>query len=249
MDNLVEHDDFFSNVRDNFKPSMEAANSKRKEVEKIILDGIAKITEGDSNIKLYKELFAKMTDKEFDQYMRDLHDKNQTLCVIMPQGDKKDTADINKLLKLSKSLGFDFFERLTYSGNELRSGYTSKNKYMVLRLPIRRAQQLLTKKISTSESNDRINVATGQVIDESKSSKISKPELNILLGLGLKDTSRELMSIRGGDLGGARAFTKFLVEDGIVKQTDVEEFKTGVLSTNTLISYLAGMHIKTNIEE
>lgn len=249
MTNLVEQDDFFSNVKDNFKPSMEAANPKRKEVEKIILDGIAKVTVGDSNVKLYKELFSKMTDKDFDQYMRDLHDKNQTLCVIMPQGSKKDTVTTEQLSRAARSLGFDFFERLTFSGNEMRSGYTTKNKYLVMRFPVRRAQQLLTKKISVSDGNDRINVATGQVIDESKSSKISKPELNVLIGIGLQNSAKELMSIRGGDLGGARAFTKFLVDDGMVRQSDVEQFKTGVLSTNTLISYLAGMHIKTNLEE
>lgn len=246
MKDLVEHDDFFSDVEDIYQPSMESSNSRRKEVEKYILDNIAKVGNED-NLKLYKDLFSKMSDKDFDSFMNDLRDKKQVLCLIIPHGNEG--YDVNKLLRLCRGLGIEPFQRLIYSGNEQRTGYKTKEKFLVVQLPVRRAQQLLTKKISTGEHTNRINTMSGQVVDESKSSKISKPELNVLIGLGLTKTSNELMSIRGGDLGGVRAFTKFLAEDGIVRQQDVKEFKTGVVSTDTLISYLAGMHIKTNIEE
>lgn len=245
MVNLVEHDEFFDDVEVRYQPSMEAANSRRKETEKYILDNIAKVS-NEANVKLYKDLFSKMSDKDFDNFMVDLKTKKQTLCVVIPQGNEG--YDTDKLLKIGKSLGIDFFQRLIYSGNEQRTGYKTKEKFLVVKLSVRRAQQLLTKKISTGEHSNRVNTLSGQVVDESKASKVSKPELNVLIGLGLTKTSNELMSIRGGDLGGVRAFTKFLAEDGVVRQEDVKQFKTGVVSTNTLISYLAGMHIKTNIE-
>jgi len=221
--------------------------SKRKDTEEFILNYIAKVVTGDENISLYRDLFKSMTNEQFDKFMVDLRDKKTTLGVIIPNGSKTIKVSIENNLKLAKELNFDFFQHLQVSANGNIPAYTTPNKYMVMRLPIRRAAQLLSKKISIPEDSKSIDSLTGQVTGKSKASKLTLPEVQILLGLGLNDSIKELMKIRGGDLGASNAHDAMLYKQGYATQAEIEKYSTKVVSTKTLKSYLNGMHIRSTL--
>ena len=64
------NNDYNTNDITSLDISTEVAKSpKRRQVEDYILKYIAKIVSGDHNLKLYKDLFNRMTDKEFHEYM------------------------------------------------------------------------------------------------------------------------------------------------------------------------------------
>ena len=227
--------------------STEAPNPKRQAVEALILKYIAKIVTGDANVKLYQDLFKSMNDQQFDQFMNDLKNDQRTLSVIVPNNDSRFKVNIENNLKLGKELGFEFFQHLKVGKTEDTPEYTTPNKYLVLKLPVRRAAQLLTKKISIPKDNFTTDMMTGQVTNGSAASKFTNPELQVLLGVGLKASSKELMKTRGGDLGESAALDGMLIKHGSVSQEQLEQYSTEVGSKKTLRAYLNGMHIRNTL--
>lgn len=223
------------------------ANPKREKVEKLILHYISKIVSGKENVELYKQLFASMDNRQFTDFMEKLKNKEINLSIIVPNGNKNIKVSLENNYKIAKEMGFDFFQRLVFSPTDDLPGYVTPNKYMILKMPVKRAAQLLSKKISIPKDNKVVDTLTGQVANDSRASKISNPELQVLLGMGMEKNLIELMKSRGGDQGQQRAMTGLLFRDGVVSQADLERYSTGVTSTKTLKSYFLGMHIKSTL--
>lgn len=233
---------------DNLTVSTEASNnSKRKAVEDMIISYISRIVTGKENVELYKNMFAKMSDRDFDDFMNKLKNRQATLSVIIPTNSKTIKVDVENNIKLAKELGYEFFQRLIVGKTDDAPAYTTPNKYMVLKLPVRRAAQLLSKKISIPENNRHIDSMSGQVTGKSKGAKITNPELQILLGLNLKDSIKELIKVRGGDDGAAAAMNTSLFKSGMSTQAMAEEFSTGVTSKKTLKAYFNSMHVRNTL--
>lgn len=236
------------NIKQQLVLSTEAAKSpKRKKVEDLIISYIGRIVTGKENVELYKTLFNSMSDGEFDQFMTDLRDGKKNLSVIIPNGNKNISVDIDNNIKIAKELGFEFFQRLVITNHPDLPDHMTPNKYLMLKLPARRAAQMVSKKISIPSDNKSIDLLTGQVTGKSKGSKITNPELQVLLGLGLKDSVIELMKMRGGDVGEASAMNNLLYKQGLVTQSQAAEYSTSVSSKKTLKSYFNGMGIRSTL--
>lgn len=238
----------FKDEETNVSISTEVAkSSKRKKVEDLIISYIGRIVTGKENVELYKTLFNSMSDGEFDQFMTDLRDGKKNLSVIIPNGNKNISVDIDNNIKIAKELGFEFFQRLVITNHPDLPDHMTPNKYLMLKLPARRAAQMVSKKISIPSDNKSIDLLTGQVTGKSKGSKITNPELQVLLGLGLKDSVIELMKMRGGDVGEASAMNNLLYKQGLVTQSQTAEYSTSVSSKKTLKSYFNGMGIRSTL--
>lgn len=222
-------------------------NEARKQTEAFLLTYIKKITGSDFTSNLYKtKVFDIMSDEEFDTFMNDLADRKITLSVIVPT-DNENKITVENNMKIGKELGYEFFQNLTVTGNDNLPAYTNPVKSFVSIMPIRRAAQLLTKKIAVSKSFTTIDTLTGQVTGPSKSSKLTGPEIHILIGNGFEDAIVELMKTRGGDEGESRALIDSLFNTGQASQAELREKATGVVSSKTLESYFQAMHIKANV--
>lgn len=240
--------DYNSNDITSLDISTEVAKSpKRRQVEDYILKYIAKIVTGEHNLKLYKDLFNRMTDEEFHEYMVKLKNKEITLSIIVPNGSKDIKVDINNNIKIAKELGFSFFQNIHFGKDGDNPGYTTPNEYMVLKLPVKRAAQLLDKKISIARDPNDVSSLTGQVLGDSRSSKMSGPEIQVLIGVGCKKSLIELLKIRGGDLGAGNAMEQMIIQTGNARQEDVIKYSTGVKSTDTLRNYFIGAHINSTL--
>lgn len=224
------------------------ANPKRKAVEKFIITYIEKITKSKENVKLYQDMFTLMSDKEFDNFMKKLRDGEINLAIIVPPG-KDGGVKIEDNFKIAKELGFDFFQRIKVGPDGDKMGYTTPNKYLVIRLPIRRAAQLLSKKISIPKDANHTDMLSGQVTSDSKASSLTLPELQILIGNGADKSIKELLKARGGDLGELRALNKTLYEQGGASQLELFPKQKGVVSTNTLHNLLLGAHIRSTVKK
>lgn len=226
---------------------------KRKKVESFILDKISAITGGDKhNIDLYKNMFKAMTDDDFDVFMGRLKNGEFSLQVIVPNGGGVELS-VERNMKIMESMGRSFFHRVIYGATgskrdgTYRAPYMTKNKYLVYDLPWRRTSQLLYKGISVPKDNHTIDLLSGQVTGESKAAKLSLPEMQVLLGLGLEDTITELLKIRGGDLGASRAMEASVMRTGGVSQKSIEPFSTTVVSSKTLKTMLFSAHLKNTL--
>ena len=128
-----------------------------------------------------------------------------------------------------------------------RPMYLTHVPYSILELPIRRQSQLLVKKISVPENNKSIDQLSGQAAGDSRSARISYPELQFLMGMNLPNSLVELMKFRGGDKGGFNGMNRTISNDGTVTLKAINHLATGVESTKTLSAYLTAMHLRNTL--
>ena len=223
-------------------------NPKRAQVQEYILKYIKKITNSKPNVDMYTYMFNNMNDKDFDIFMAKLRDDKIRLCVTAAPGMDQGFSVENNFA-IAKELKHDFFSRLVVGPSEDMPGYTTPNKYMILKLPVRRAAQLLSKKVSIPEDSRHVDMLTGQVAGPSRSAKLSYPELQILVGTGLNKSITELLKTRGGDLGELNAMNKALYNQGGVSEAMLRVYSNGVVSTSTLSSYFLGMGIRSTVKK
>jgi hypothetical protein len=125
--------------------------------------------------------------------------------------------------------------------------YLTPIKYFIVDLPIRRASQVLKKKISIPEHSKTVDKLTGQPTGDSKGAKISYPEVQVLMAMGMEQSSTELLKYRGGDLGGYRAMRTMLTKYGMSKQEALSPYATGPESTKTFKAILTAAHLSSNL--
>ena len=220
--------------------------SKRKKAEATIINIIDKLVPGGENKQLYLDLFKSLNDRGFNSFMERLRDKKTTLSVIVPN-DSKIKLDIKRSLKLGEELGVKFFQKLTFGDTQYLKEHTSTVEYLVMDLPFKRQSQTLAKGVAVAKDNKSINMLTGQVTGKSAASKLTLPEIQLLVSMGLNDSVEEIMKYRGGDVGGNAALNASLIKYGKADQETLKMFSTGVESTKTLKSFLNAMHLKSTL--
>lgn len=218
----------------------------RAATEKFILSYIGKLTPGTRNADIYKDKFSKMSDKQFDEFMTQLKNDEIKLSVIIPNYSEK-SITVKNNMKIAEELGHDFFQRLWIEGKDDSPTYLSPVKYLVLDLPLRRASQMLTKKISVPDHNKVVDAMSGQPTGDSKGARLSYPEAQICSAMGLEDSVIELMKFRGGDIKGNIALNNMLSKYGAANQKVLGQFASGVESTKTLKTFLTCCHLKNNL--
>jgi hypothetical protein len=221
--------------------------ANRKKVEEFIISYIKKLTGTDFNVKLYKDLFKSMNDKEFDKFMTRLKDKEFILPIIAPHEKGAVNINLENNIKLGKELGYNFFQHLLVGPTDTDPKRKTKYPMLIHLAPMRRMKQTIAKGLSVAEHDKTRDSLTGQVSGVSKSSSISYPELQLLISMGMHDSVNELLISRGGDEGGMRAAKQALLRYGNVSNEFVSQYKTGVTSTKTLKAYFNGMHMKINL--
>ena len=220
--------------------------SNRKAAEDFIIRYIDKILPGSDNVKIYKDLFGKMNDEDFDVFMKKLENGENRLAIIAPNfGQQK--LDVQRNLGIGKELNHKWFQQILIQGSGERPTYKTPIPYMVVDLPLRRQAQLLVKKISIPEDNRTVDQLTGQPTGSSKGSKISYPEIQVLAAMSLDNSLLELLKFRGGDIKGFNAMNKMISTTGGVSLDTIERFAGGVESTKTLKAYLTSMHLSNTL--
>lgn len=218
----------------------------KKAAQDYILKYLQKITRSDENVRIYEKIFAAMTDKDFDKFITDLESGEKFLVVIVPNFGKS-TIDVENNLNIAKELKHEFFQKVWIEGQGDTPTYLTPIPYMVVDLPVRRASQLLIKKISVPKHNKVIDSLTGQPTGESKGAKISYPELQVAAAMGLENCMIELMKYRGGDARGGAALNGMISRYGRANLRTLSQFASGVESTFTLKTFLTSAHLSSTL--
>jgi len=218
----------------------------RKEAEKFIIKLVSLITKSSFNVKRYEEYFSSLSDKEFDSYIEDLKAERKFITIQVPNFSQSDITVENNI-KIAEGLGFSFFQKIWIGAKKDVPAYLTPVEYLVVDLPLRRASQMLIKKLSVSEHSRSVDLLTGQVAGDSKTSKISYPELQIAAAMDLEDSLVELIKYRGGDIKGGYALDAMLKKYGHANLNNLKQYSSGVESTKTLKTFLNSMHLKSTL--
>ena len=218
----------------------------RQGAQTFILKYIDKIAPGSGNRQIYEKLFQGMSDREFDTFMTDIREGRRFISIVVPNF-KQSTITVENNTKVAEELGHSFFQRLWIEGKDGTPTYLTKHPHMVIDVPLRRASQILTKKISVPPHNKVVDALTGQPTGESKGARISYPELQVASAMGLEKSMIELMKYRGGDNRGNVALTGMLSRLGKANLDTLKQYSSGVESTHTLKTFLTAAHLKSTL--
>ena len=210
----------------------------RKDTTKFILDNmsISKYT-----YDILTTFFKNMSDGEFHGFMTKLKNGKHNLSFVIPH---EETVTEEMIFDLADKLDVKLFQKLTF--HEEGMTHTPVIPYMVIIVPAKRAAQTQDKKSSVSHGN-KIDSLTGQVTGDSRSAKITMPEILIHAGFGIEKPIEELMNSRGGDLGLGNAMDVSLFNNGSVSLKNIQPHSTKVVSTKSLKAYLLASHIKSTL--
>lgn len=215
-------------------------NEKRKAVEDKIVKYISAINK--SNAKKYKDMFASMNDKAFDDWMCDLRNKDTVLDIEIPNMIEK--VNIDDLIKVSEQLGIELFTRLKLWDVPTQTYYRTTKKYLMLQLPMVAMAQTVDHKLSVPESDSKIDHLSGQVMKPDQANSISQVEVQSLYARGLQSTILELIKYRGGDVSAYAEYKRSAEELGMcMLKADSNSITRSVV---VLDVFFAGMQLSSN---
>jgi len=220
-------------------------NKIRKKIMDEIYKYIRKLLPGDENIKIYENTIGKLSDKDFDSYMKKLESGEEILFLVNPNFSKN-RLDLTNNVKIARELGVELFERLWLTDAQTKTTYLTNEKYLILLIPLKRQAQTLEHKLSVPKDNLSVDILTGQPTGPSKGAKLSFPELQTLYAQGLDKSLEELIRFRGGDEAAYREMNKEILRYGNVKLGSIYS-DTRTKSTQTLRIILNCMHYDTTL--
>jgi len=218
---------------------------KRSNIEKKILARLDELDPSGSNSNMYKLLFKRMTDTEFDIMMVNIKNGTYGISIFAPNSDKAIRLDLDRNKSIMKKHNIRLFKKLNIQNGD--DSYMPNNEFMVLAMPIAAMSQTISKNFSVHDNLKSRNALTGQVTSDSKSGEITLNEINILKSLGLDNTLREFVGIRGGDVSASTMLKTQLFNNGAVDATTLKPFITKTGATTTLKNVFKAIHIDVNI--
>jgi len=220
--------------------------SKFKKEENFIIERITEITVGNEKvIKLYKDMFSKMSDKDFTSFMERLRD-GDILQILVETDMSKNKITVENNLRLAKKYNYPLFQHTYSKVDKSLPKVETKEKQLILLLPFRRTKQTVEKGVSVSEDNKHHDIITGQPTGVSRSSKISGVEAQLLTNKNLINTVEELMIDRS-DLQRSSIMIGSIKKYGTVSPDVLKQYGEQTRTSKTLQAYLAGMHMKLSL--
>jgi hypothetical protein len=220
--------------------------ANRKLAEQGILAFMKDLDPSGYNVDKWETILKRMSDEDFDEYMKGLRDGTKTL-VAFQVNFKSGGISLDNNLKIAARYNVNFFEKLIVSDKPGIPAYMTPIDYMVMDLPVKRQSQNLFKKISIPENNNTVDELTGQPTGASKGAKLSYPELQLLTSMGLDKSITELFKYRGGDKGGFNAYNTMAMRYGKITLQSLEPYATGVESVKTFKTLLTASHIRSTL--
>lgn len=221
--------------------------SLRELAENEILYFIERILPDGENIKIYKDLFSKMSDEEFDSWMDRLEAGEEILALFKPNLSPVKIS-LTRNIEVAEEMGFSLFQHLYLTDQDTGMLRKTPAKYLVGIVPFRRQAQTLESKMSVPDNDDVTDQLTGQATGVSKGSRMSYPEIQVNLSKGLDKMLLELVKFRAGDAKSYSAMNKSIYETGSVSLDSIQANVPSAVKANESLSViLKAMHIQNNL--
>lgn len=225
-------------------------SEKRKAVMKYLDMFFDTLDPSGANSKLYHEKFDKMSDTQFDVYMkRFLNDEKQNLYLEIVEYERDLT--IENVEECAKKIGVPLFERIAmpYLTGDKNNVVVSKEPCPVGYIHEKRMPQTLMKKSHASIKLDKRNPKTGQVVGDDKNARNSDSEVYSLATLGAYNFLKESMSARADDMKAKNEMYSEIAKNGYVSLENVSDDPYDKIALNTFDMYFLMQGLRTNMVE
>lgn len=220
---------------------------KRQEMENLIYMVFDELDTTGKNTLKYKELFSKMSDTQFDKYMKDFlnNDDQNFYLEIEPYVVDPGMKEVEKA---AKKIDVPLFEHVVMPFQN-PDGKSVVTPYPVLvgYLHLKRVQQMVKKKNTMSIHIDKRNPKTGQVTSDDKNGRSSDVENISLIAIGAEKTLKEMKDARADDIKMKSEMLKKIKTDGYVSLDELPSNKTDKVALNTLDVFFTSCGLKTDL--
>lgn len=222
-------------------------NEARKKATESAVQFIGQMLPKTNNAELTRKRLDDLSDKEFDELMIKFQNGEDYLQIFTPVGVDDARLDIDNLHDVAKKYNISFYHQIWMPAED-NSWELSNKKAMVIHLPMRVQQQLISKKISIPKNNNHVDYFTGQATGpESKGARLSYPEVSTMLAMGLTKTVEEMMHFRGGSENGMQLIEQSIAQIGVANADTLKQYSGNVGATTMLHSYLTAMMLKSTL--
>lgn len=222
--------------------------TKRKEMENLIYKVFSALDPSETNTNKYKAMFSKMSDSQFDKFCKDLF-ANEDLYLILDIVNYERDLTIEQIEEAAKILDVPLMERVAmpFVNGDTDNPILTKYEVPVGYLHIKRMQQILSKKNSTSTDISSRSALTGQVVAKDKNARESDAETFSLVTLGAENSLRELLGGRADDLTMKTEMYSEISKKGYVSLNELTNNVENKTTLNTVDTYLIGCGIKSDL--
>jgi hypothetical protein len=221
--------------------------TKRQQSEDLIYKVLTALDVTGLNVKKYKEFFGKMSDEQFDKYMKSfLKDEDENFYLeILPNKNEPSLEQVKKALDILK-VPTDEYVYLRHEGHKddpIRTAYRVPVGYIT----IKRVQQILSKKNTYSLDIAQRNMKTGQVTGADKIARISDVESYSLVAIGADHALQEFLGPRADNSTAKTDLYKDINLYGYSYLKDMGRDITENQTLNTLYVYLMGAGLENDL--
>lgn len=221
---------------------------KRKQMEDTIYKVFDALDPTKTNSTKYRGIFKKMSDTQFDSFFKQFfadEDQYLTLDVV----DYERDLTIEDVERAAKVLGVPLFEKVIvpYVNRDTENPVITKVEVPVGYVHIKRVQQFLSKKNTTSTEIGSRSALTGQVVGKDKNARDSDSENFALVTIDAKDTLREFMGPRADDMVMKNEMYSSIAQKQFVSLDTLTSDTDNKATLNALDVHLIGMGIKSDL--
>ena len=227
-----------------------AKSSKRIRAEKGFYEMMDVLDPSGYNTSRYKEVFDGMSDSEFDSYMKDIEHGTDVPSFDIDSMTAKDELTTEHLFKKGRKLGIKTHQHVIYLENKGVGGepMVTPEPVPILVLPVKRLQQMIDKKNAAAGDIDKVDILMGQVVRDSKASRISDVQTMGMLTSGHMSSIKELMGPRADDPVSKQQMMEKIEDYGEVSLDDlsIETKNKQALATSRVLLRSAGLDISVS---
>jgi len=222
--------------------------AKRKKMEDLIYQVFDDLDSSKTNSNKYRDIFGKMSDQQFDTFFKQFlatEDEYLVLDVVDYERDLK----IEDVEKAAKRLGVPLFEKvaLPFVNKNTDNPVLTKFEVPVGFIHVKRMQQILSKKNTTSTEVSSRSALTGQVVGRDKNARDSDSENFALVTIDATDTLREFMGPRADDMVMKNEMYSSIAQKGFVSLNTLTNDVDNKVTLNAVDVHLIGMGIKSDL--
>lgn len=224
------------------------AKGNRAATEKYWLDLMKVITKGGYNHTVYSDIFSKMNDKQFEEFMVKI-EAGGNLCIWVDNQEGDEYPVFDNIIAEARKRGLELEQHLVFIDQDTGLEYETPETFVVGVAETRKQRQMWVKKFGYAKDDSKVDDLTGQVFGDSRGTGISLPEVRVLKTLGLDLVAKELYDVKGGDLGALDEYRRSIQETGHATVEEALKRGTGVRSLMTASKLLDGRHLTNNVGE
>jgi hypothetical protein len=222
---------------------------KRERIEALVLGVLKRMDNAKMlNYNRYKAMFAAMSDEQFSKWASGIG-KNLDDTITMTQLPYEEMK-MTQIKDAADFLGIPL-EEYVYFRHFGPKPIRTKIPVPVGYAPIRRVQQLLSKKNRYSFDNEDVGLKDGQVKGDSKVASFSDQEVYSLAAIGADKAIEELLGPRADSQAKKLEMYKDISRDGYVTLNDLEknvgDDRDRSTTLNTLDVYMLASGIKSDL--